>query len=393
VRLPVPFLTDDRVFPPLGLLAVGAGLRQQGFEVIVFDGEMSDLPMDYPIYGFGPTLPEYPAAVTQLGRIRAVNPDSVVCIGGPFASMDPQRCLADGFDKVVVGDGEFEAGRILRNRDQSVVVAEECSLDDYPIPDRALLDIRRYKYMLEGLEATALVTSKGCPFRCGFCCKTYSTVRLRNAENVKREVDYLRQCWGYRAFVFMDDLFIMQPRRFESIAAHLKARGAIWRCMVRADLIWKWGEDFVRLMADSGCRAVGMGIESGSDFILRNINKGEDVATMHRAVRLFKDAGIGVKGFFILGLPGETHETMEETRAFLREADLDDFDMKVFQPYPGSPIWEKSGDYDVDWNRVSLEDMYYKGRVGDVHGNVRTSALATAEIINKQLELEREFKR
>jgi anaerobic magnesium-protoporphyrin IX monomethyl ester cyclase len=200
-------------------------------------------------------------------------------------------------------------------------------------------------------------------------------------------------CFGYRALVFMDDLFIMNRKRFESVAEHLRKHGIIWRCMVRADLLVRWGQDFVQRMADCGCRAVGMGVESGSDKILANVGKDENVDTIRKAVQLLKSANIKVKGFFILGLPGETKDTIEETRKFLEDAQLDDIDIKVFEPYPGSPIWERRELFDISWDTTNYEDMYYKGRVGDVHGHVRTSGLSSAEIVQKQLELEKEFKR
>ena len=135
VRCPAPFLIDDKVFPPLGLLAVGTALKLQGFPVVVHDGPSDQIPMGHPRYGFGPTSPEYPFAVQALTRIKADNPKARVVIGGPFASLTPGICLQDGFDAVVVGDGEYASQEAFFT-DTKMVVATEHPLDWYPIPDR-----------------------------------------------------------------------------------------------------------------------------------------------------------------------------------------------------------------------------------------------------------------
>jgi radical SAM superfamily enzyme YgiQ (UPF0313 family) len=109
VRLPSPFLIDDRVFPPLGLMAVGTGLKVRGYDVSIYDGEIDNIPLDFDYYGFGPTVPEYSYALELKKKIKSSNPKAKVVIGGPFATVNPLQCVADGFDTVVVGDGEIVA--------------------------------------------------------------------------------------------------------------------------------------------------------------------------------------------------------------------------------------------------------------------------------------------
>jgi radical SAM superfamily enzyme YgiQ (UPF0313 family) len=109
---------------------------------------------------------------------------------------------------------------------------------------------------------------------------------------------------------------------------------------------------------------------------------------------MLKAAGIAVKGFFILGLPGESPETLEETREFLKEVKLDDVDIKIYQPYPGTPIWRNKEHYDIDWSaNASYEDMFYKGKAGDYRGSVRTSTLTTEQIYDAWVGMEKEFKK
>jgi anaerobic magnesium-protoporphyrin IX monomethyl ester cyclase len=390
VRLPSPFLIDDRAFPPLGLLAVATGLRQRGHDATVFDGDLDALPLDFPCYGFGPTTPEYPAALSCLARVKGVGARAL--IGGPFAFLSPDRCVSDGFDNVVVGDGEIMAEAALQDAAR-VVHARAGPLDSYPVIDRSFIDVCSYTFSLDGVRAAPVVSSRGCPYSCAFCLRTETALRERSAPHVIRELDYLIDSLHYKAIVFMDDLFIVNRRRVSDIAQHLNQREIAWRCMVRADVLVKWGEPFARMMADYGCRMVGMGIESGSDKILQVCNKAETVDTIRQAVLLCKSVGIQVKGYFILGLPGETEATMDETEALLESLSLDDLDIKVYQPYPGSLIWENKRAYDIDWDEMPHEAMFYKGKPGMYYGNVRTSALSNERIVSRQQELEARFKR
>ena len=391
VRLPSSFLINERAFPPLGLLAVGTALKQAGHEVRIHDGALEAVPPGYDAYGVGPTTPEYAAALALKDRLRREMARSRLVLGGTFATLNPDRCLADGWDCVVFGDGEVVSPRAFTGTDR-ILHAPPQPLDTYAISDRSLLNIYQYIYSLRDRPATTLITSRGCPWACGFCCKTEASTRLRSAAHVIREIDYLRDEFGYRALAFPDDVFILDRARTEAIATHLACRDMLWRCLVRGDLLVRYGRAFVQRLADSGCVAVGMGMESGSPRILAAIHKGETLDTIKQAVSWLKEAGITVKGFFILGLPGESPETLQETDQFLAEMQLDDVDIKVYQPYPGSPIWRDKSTLDIDWSDVALEQQFYKGRIGEYHGNVRTSRLSNAEIVSAMTQLEVRYK-
>jgi anaerobic magnesium-protoporphyrin IX monomethyl ester cyclase len=393
VRCPSPFLVDEYCLPPLGLMAVGTALKVAGHEVTIHDGPMDQLPMGFTHYGFGPTIAEYSSALSMKRRIEEDNPAARIVIGGPHATVNLEVCVNDGFDCVVHGDGEFIAEKAFFGKDR-VLYSEEHPLDDYPTIDRSLLDIHKYKFLVDGRFATTMMTSQGCPYKCAFCSKNYPTVRFRSPESVRAEIKYLRDDFGFTAIAFPEDLFILDKKRTEIICGHLKDMGMYWRCLVRADTVVRHGEAFIRMMADSGCRAVGMGIESGSDKILSIVNKGEKADTLRAGVRILKNAGLAVKGFFILGLPGESPETLEETRRFLTEEKLDDVDIKIYQPYPGTPIWRDRQKYDIDWSAPSdYGSMFYKGRAGDYRGSVRTSSLSTEQIYDAWVGMEREFKK
>lgn len=388
IRCPAPFLIDERVFPPLGLLAVATALDKQGCTVAVRD----DLVAGVDWYGVGPTTPEYPAAKAILDRIRAEYPGAKVMIGGPHATFHAEKCLQDGFDLVVLGDGECLKVEHLSGR--GIIRLPELPLDAYPIIDRTLLipDIRDYEYMLNGRLATTMVTARGCPYHCAFCAKTSTDVRFRSAKDTIREIEMLHDEFGYRALMFFDDTFILKESRVRSICASLERLKILWRCFVRADLIVKRGAKMVKRMAEAGCVEVGMGVESGSDAILSNINKGEMVSDIRRATALLHECGIRIKAFFILGLPGENHKTLEETRRLVADMPFAAADFTLFQPDAGSPIHENRGEYDVEWSDRQ-EDTYYKGRLGRYHSNVRTSALSAKQLEDARDNFELELTR
>lgn len=392
VRCPSPFLLDEWVFPPIGLLSVGTGLKVKGWDVYIHDGRIQDIPLDYSYYGFGPTSPEYSSALEAKSLIRKYNPGAKIIVGGPYATINSTSCLQDGWDCVVWGDGEIVTHDALLGK-LPFVKAKSLPLDNYPLPDRSLIDIRKYKCYLEGLPATTLVTSRGCPNHCGFCCKNYSHVRLLSAESTIKEIDDLYHNWGYRALLFPEDIFIINRKRTEVVCNHMKSLDLVWRCLVRGDYITKYGIEFVRMLKESGLVEVGMGVESGSPKILKIINKGETVEEIKESIRMLKSEGIRVKGFFIIGLPGETKETIEETIDFLEEMKLDDIDAKIFQPYPGSPIWENKNEYDIDWSDQDQSTTFYKGRPQEYYGHIRTSNLGTDDIYRAWVSIEEKYKR
>lgn len=392
VRLPSPFLIDERCFPPLGLLAVGTYLKQLGHDVVIHDGPLDSVPLDFEYYGLGPTIAEYSSAVNVLKTLKAISPSPKVVVGGPYATINPDICLRDGFDCVVQGDGESSVEEAFLGQ-AKVLRGEEAPLDTYPIIDRSLIDVHSYKYLLGDKVATTVMSSQGCPFKCAFCCKNYKTVRLRSVEHVTAELDYLQREYGYTAIAFPDDLFILDRKRTERMCEVLAERGITWRCLVRGDLIVKYGKEFVEMMRQSGCTDVGMGVESGSNKMLRIINKGESIETIREAVWILKNADIRVKGFFILGLPSEDKDSIQATNRFLAEAQLDDVDVKIYQPYKGTPIWDNRHLYDIKWMECDdYSKMFYKGKKGEYYGTVYTSKISNEEIYDAWVEMESKYK-
>lgn len=381
-----PFLIDEKVFPPLGLMAVGTALRAQGHDVAIAD----DLDDSTECFAMGPTTPEYADALSRLRQIKQQSEAARVVIGGAHAIANVEECLADGFDVVTVGDGENITMDTFAGT--GVVNLGRKLIDGYRIADRSLVDIHSYRYEINGKPATTIMTSRGCPWRCGFCANTERRVRFHSVGRIEREIAYLKNRWGFVALMIFDDVFILDKERVLLLCEALKTHGISWRCFVRGDLVVRHGQPLVNAMARSGCAEVAIGIESGSDRILQNIRKGESADTIRNAIAMLKHAGIRVKGLFIVGLPGENRASIEETQRFVEESPLDDADFTVYQPYRGSPIWDNRSDYDVSWDATPASQRFYKGRSGEYKCAVSTSFLSSAEIMEARDTLERTFK-
>lgn len=383
-----PFLIDDKVFPPLGLLYVGRELKNRGYEVKVHDGATKDIPSGYDIYGVSVTTPQFPQSVEILGHLRRNEPKSKVVVGGPHATVDPESCLSAGFDSVVMQAGESSL---------PLVAEHGCRLIDTPYfneihPDRGLIDLKSYKYEIDGRIATSVMTTRGCPYQCGFCCKINKKVKVYSAEFVLDELKELKDRYGYKAFMFFDDIFIVDRVRLYKILDEITKWDVLWRGFVRADIVVKNGPEVAKKMFDSGCREVGMGIESGSDKILKIINKGETTDTLKKGIAIMRQAGIRVKGFLIVGLPSESMETIGETQRFLRSSSLSDMDFSLFTPYKKTNIYDNKEKFDIHWDQLDLNHLFYKGTPGKYESQVWTSALSREDLVAARDLLEREFK-
>lgn len=380
---------DEKVFPPLGLLYIGRELKDKGYEVIIHDGKTENIPRGFDIYGLSITTPQFPKATEILAHIREFPGNAKIVAGGPHATLDADSCLKAGFDSVIIEAGEISL---------PLVSEYNCRLIETPItkfkhPDRTLIDIKSYHYKIDGRPATSVMTTRGCPYRCGFCCKVNKRVIVFPSDFVLEELRELKDVYGYRAFMFFDDIFILNKQRLFTILKEITPWDVVWRGFTRADIIVKNGIDVARKMAESGCKEVGMGIESGSDKILSVIDKDENTDTMKRAVEILHEAGIRVKGFLIVGLPGESWETIEETERFLKDIKLDDQDFSIYTPYKRSMIYENKNKLDIYWDDIDLKHSWYKGKPGEYESQVWTSSMNRNDIVKARDRLETKFKK
>ena len=257
----------------------------------------------------------------------------------------------------IKGLGWRQHGEILLNWDRPFFK----SLDDLPIPYHHLLPLDRYRMPMIKGPYTFIVTSRGCPAGCKYCIKHVSyqnSVRLRSPANLIEEMRLLYNL-GIHHIHMYSDLFTVSRDQVVELCNLIMKEGLkiTWTCNSRVDYV---DEEMLKLMGRSGCTLISWGIESGNELILKKAHKGYKMEQAHRALRWAKQAGIKNWGYFIIGLPGETEETIKETIATSKKLPLDIALFHVAAPYPGTPFffevvengWFRSG---TNWEEVDMD--------------------------------------
>lgn len=385
VNPPSPFLIDQKVHPPLGLLYLATVLKECGVDACVLDlagssdvdKELSSVDFVPELIGITVTTPQFGYAIHIGEFFRNVYPQVPIAIGGAHVTVDPESC--DTFDYAITGEGEsaiVDYRSWDRKRISRPFIAD---IDSIPYPDRSFIDIGSYHYSIDGEKATTVMTSRGCPYDCAFCCHPWgSKVRLHSSKYIVDEVRYLKREYGYRAFMFFDDIFVLPRGRIIRTTELLKQENVIYRCFVRSDLV---DRNLLTMLKESGCVELGFGAESGSQKILDVVGKKSSVRKNTQLVELARGVGLRVKAFMVIGLPGETHETAQATYDWLKNTAPDDWDVSVYGPYKGSRIVDNPSLYDIEINEAAFEDTWYKGIPGMYTCHVSTSGLSSTEIV------------
>jgi radical SAM superfamily enzyme YgiQ (UPF0313 family) len=390
-----PFLLDQQVFPPLGILYLSSYLKKYNYNVQCLDLALGDLPDQAKahIIGISMTTPQRQEAYNLVKKYKEEG--KILIAGGAHASHMPQECLDMGFDFVVKGEGELPLAHLLHRLkrgiglDERVIeIGEGLNMSYIPFPDRKAIDIKSYKYEIDGIPATTLMTTRGCPYECSFCARVTQKCRMQSAHRTYKEIAYISEVFGFKAFMVFDDVFIVRKQRTKVLADLLEPHGFIFRCFARSNLIDEENCDFMKRM---GVVEVGIGVESGSQQILRKNLKGTTVEGNLEAFRLLRGQAIRAKAFLIVGLPGETEDTIRDTEAWIEKAKPDDIDFTVFQPLPGSAIFRDPGKWGITFN-YNGSDFWYKGTPGKYHSTVATEHLSPERIVELRDELEIKYK-
>ena len=216
------------------------------------------------------------------------------------------------------------------------------------------LDFHKYNSPYCQYPYVSLYTGRGCPARCTFCLwpqvTTGHSYRTRSVENVIAEVKEMKRLFpGMKELFFDDDTFTADPKRAREIAQQLKPLGMCWSTNARGNVDY----ETLKVLKDCGLRLFVVGYESGNAQILKNIKKGVALETSRRFTQDCHNLGILIHGTFILGLPGETKETIQETMRFAREMNPETIQVSLASPYPGTEFY----DYAVEHGYIKPDDM------------------------------------
>lgn len=382
-------------FPPIGIMSLSAVLKRAGHECFMFDQANPETPNDTIVEEIRKKQPalvglsflsttSYPYAKILARQIRASNSSVKLAFGGVFASLNAalvkEQCPEVDF--VCRGDGEqlildllerlddptgvdgltwAKDGRVINNPNRKV----ERHLDQWPFPDRESLPLDFVESMPLDVPAvlslerfTTMQTSRGCPWSCVFCdipVFNEGKWRSRSPEHVVQEFKYLQER-GYGSVYFVDDHFLLQPKRIEAICKGINDRDITiqWGCEGRVDSV---AQHLFPAMAKAHCRTLMFGIESGSQKILDRVRKEQTLEEVKTAVVNAKKAGIEiVHGFFVVGNPDETVEDMKATFDFAARLPLDTFGFNRLCVYRGTPLWQEY----VKRGLVNDENDWYK---------------------------------
>ncbi len=382
------FLIDPMVFPPLGLLYLAGSLQNSGIHVNIHDlndpGTSIKDVQEADVYGITSTTPQWPNALETFRTLKQKYPDSTFVTGGVHPSLVPED--AAEFDAVVKGDGEIAIRKAVEG-ERGILNYPVDDMDSVPLPDREAIDLHKYRYLLNNEPTTTLITSRGCPYDCVFCSRAQTGVRLHSPQRVKQELEQIRDL-GFGAVMIFDDIFMLKRDRYRKICRHLQDLGLRYRCLIRANLAKK--ED-LKLLAETGCVEVGCGFESSSQKILNNVDKRTTVQQQKELIQNCRNTGLRIKAFYIVGLPGETHETLRETAEFIKQNRCDDYDFSILVPLPGADLYQNPQNYDLDFNHTQTQ-TWYKGTPGQYSTPISTSSLSAKELVKWRDQLETRYK-
>jgi anaerobic magnesium-protoporphyrin IX monomethyl ester cyclase len=389
----------EMLFPPLGLAYLSAQLKQRDIAPRIFDCTFQafsqvlqdQLTYQPDIVGISSMILLSRNTFRFARLLRQRLPDALLVVGGPMPTLYPEH-YAGPFDLVFRGESDLsfpdfcqayftqKVGRKTLYQlnlarypglyahtldlfvDNPTQHYPEHAINQFPIPDRSMFDHPAYQraWMEKaGTRTTSIMITLGCPFDCDFCSRPVfgHLYRRRDLDIVFAEIEQIKNL-GYDQLWIADDNFTLDINYLRRFCERMLGMGLTWSCLSRSIGI---DDQVAQLMKSAGCQRVYLGLESGSDEVLKLMNKRATVQDGQRAVHFFKQAGIQVAGFFIVGYPGETTASIEQTFQFALSLPLDDISFNVPFPLPGSNLFNRVSGIDPtrDWSRENDVTFVY----------------------------------
>ncbi|MBI4633683.1 MAG: radical SAM protein [Deltaproteobacteria bacterium] len=383
---------------PQGLLSIASYLAEQGHNVFVYDCLGPDVPLNLPeqvkaildyepeIVGFSATTSSFLDAADMAHKIKEHSADIITVCGGVHASALKGELLRDypAIDFLCAGEGEITMAELAQNREPaeikgllwrhaSEVVANEprtqiANLDTLPFPAYEKLKGFPHDYHLPlfsyvNTPGATMITSRGCRYQCSYCDRSVfkKGFRYNSASYIYDHMRYLRTRFGVRHINIYDDLFTADRARIVELCEKLARYplGINFNCAVRVGYT---DDELVMMLKDAGCLMVSLGIESADPQMLARHKSGVSLDEVCDTVKRIQAAGLRAKGLFMMGLPGETEESIRRTSDFIISLGLDDMNMSKFTPFPGAPLWSsirEEGTFNEDWRLMNCLNFVF----------------------------------
>ncbi len=364
--------------PHYGLAVLVSSLRAAGFsEVSVVDAQAENLsPEEFTarirtaaprMVGFTAFTVHIEDAHSAAQNVKAMDPSIITVIGGVHASALPRQTLEEfsAFDLVIFGEGRvtlIETVRAIKDsspldeiaglgwRQGATAVMNQArplekALDLLPLPAFDAMPLPKYRGYLAGFRRgleLPVFSSMGCPYSCAFCYRgAGQTVRYFSIPRILDEIERDISRFGATQIYFCDETFTLDRARAKDFTQAMIQRGLprriSWKCSTRPELVDK---ELLALFQRANCRLIGYGVETGSQGVADALGKGLDLRRARQAVRLTRQAGIRSEANFILGLPGETQESLRGTIRFARSLNPDFLNLSLLSPLPGTRTME-----------------------------------------------------
>lgn len=396
-------------FPPLGIAQLGAVVRASGRNVRLFDGTIrAASPEEHAraigkgfrgLAAFSTSTLNWRNTLAVIRALKRIAPESTVVVGGPQMDVYPEEVLQfPQVDFGIMGEGEYalpalievlegrmggagngEFGRVpglvfrtgTSTRAEVVRVPPAPPIKDLgklPFPALDLLPLSRYRVLGTPSPFSTLITSRGCPFRCNFCSQQYAggLYRRRPVRHVLDEITWHIQRFRSREIIFFDETFTIGEARVIEICEGIMDLGVRvgFNIRARADTMTR---DMARALVEAGCTSVNIGIEAGSERVLKVMNKAITIEQIERTVRICFEAGLRTRGYFMLGYVGESVEEMKQTVDLACRLPLDYASFTITQLNPATTDYRQAlarGEISDFWRDYTLEAGDFRPEAG-----------------------------